>query len=137
MESRGCGAPSNGPAGQAKCEALTLLLSVITWKHHLSRTQGSLTFVGDAIGVLKDALWMRARVPILNGAFGELALQLAPWGANVRAAHIWSERNNTCDALNRLRQGPDPELALLREATRVKRKQTPRKLLDSLLNSLI
>ena len=98
-------------------------------------TQGSLTFVGGAMGVLHDALRMKARETILNGVVGKLALQLGPLGAGVRAAHIWSERNITCVALSRLRQGADPELPLLREASRVKRKQNPRKLLDSLLNS--
>ena len=50
--------------------------------------------------------------------------------------HIWSERNKTCDALSRLRQGAHPELPLLREAVRVKRTLTPRKLLDSILHSI-
>ena len=93
------------PAGQAKCGALTLLLSVTSWKHLLSMTQGSLTFVGVARGVLHDALRLRTREPSLNGVIGELALQLAQLGADVRAAHIWSECNITCDALSRLRQG--------------------------------
>ena len=112
---------------------MTLLLSVATWRSLLAKTQGSITFVGDAMGVLLDALRMRAREPVLNAIIGELALQLAPLGADVRAAHVWSERNKTCDALSRLRQGDQPELPLLREAVRVKRPLTPRKLLDSLL----
>ena len=37
--------------GQAKFEALTLLISVTTWLPLLATMQGSLTFVGDALGI--------------------------------------------------------------------------------------
>ena len=43
------------PAAQAKCEALTLLASIATWRPILLAAQGSLTIVGDAPGVLHDA----------------------------------------------------------------------------------
>ena len=119
---------------QAKFEALTLLISVTTWLPLLATMQGSLTFVGDALGILQDALKLRAKEPVLNGIMGELALQLAPLGADTRAAHIWSERNSTCDALSRLQQDQQVELPLLRNAKRVRRKPTPRSLLDSILS---
>ena len=84
---------------------------------------------GRAAGRVENA----STEPVLNAIIGELALQLAPLGADVRAAHVWSERNKTCDALSRLRHGEQPKLPLLREAVRVRRPLTPRKLLDSLL----
>ena len=65
-------------AGQAKCEALTLLVSIATWRPILEATQGLLTFVGNALGVLHDALKLKAHEPVLNGIMGELALLLAP-----------------------------------------------------------
>ena len=120
-------------AGQAKCEALTLLLSLTTWQRLLAHSQGALTFVGDAMGVLPDALRLKTREPILNGIIGELALQLAPMGADIRAAHIWSERNVTCDALSRLQQGDAPDLPLLREAIAPSRTLLPRQLGSQLL----
>ena len=121
-------------AGQAKFEALTLLISVATWRPLLETTQGSLTFVGDALGILQDALELRAREPILNGIMGELALQLAPLGSDTRAAHIWSGRNSTGDALSRLQQGAQVELPLLSGANRVRRKPMPGSLQDSILS---
>ena len=54
-------------AGQAKFEALTLLISVTTWLPLLATMQGSLTFVGDALGILQHALKLRAKEPVLNG----------------------------------------------------------------------
>ena len=55
------------PAGQARLEALTLLIRVATWRPLLAASQGTLTFIGDALGVLHDALRFDAREPILNG----------------------------------------------------------------------
>ena len=115
-------------------EALTLLTGVTTWRPLLATMQGSLTFVGDALGILQDALKLRAKEPLLNGIMGELALQLAPLGSDTRAAHIWSERNSTCDALSRLQQGAQVDLPLLSGANRMRRKPTPRSLLDSILS---
>ena len=54
-------------AGQARLEALTLLIRVATWRPLLAASQGTLTFIGDAPGVLHDALRFDAREPILNG----------------------------------------------------------------------
>ena len=65
---------------------------------HLATVAGglsrALTFIGDALGVLGDALRFQAREPILNGIMGERALQIASFGADLRAAHVWSERNS-------------------------------------------
>ena len=72
------------PAAQAKCEALTLLASIATWRPILLAAQGSLTIVGDALGVLHDALKLKAKEAILNGLMGEIALLLAPLGADIR-----------------------------------------------------
>ena len=94
-----------GSAGQARLEALTLLISVATWRPLLAASQGTLTFVGDALGVLHDALRFKAREPVLNGIISEMALEIAPFRADLRAAHVWSERNSLCDALSRLTAG--------------------------------
>ena len=83
------------------------------------------------MGVLEDALRMRSKEKVLNCMMGEIALLLAPTGSDIRAAHVWSERNTTCDALSRLEQGKLPKLPSLRDAQRVTRRATPRCLLDA------
>ena len=84
------------------------------------------------MGVLYDALRFKAREATLNCLVGELALQLAPLGADIRAAHIWSERNQICDALSRLQDDSEPDAPQLRGAQRVRRRPTPRRLLDTM-----
>ena len=63
-----------------------------------------MAIVGDALGVLHDVVKFRAREPILNEIIGEAALQLAPLGLDVRAAHVWTQRNKICDVLGRMRE---------------------------------
>ena len=83
-------------------EAYTLLLAINTWQELILSSQGRLAVRGDALGVLQDVLKMRARDPVLNDVTSEIALILAPQGGDIRAAHVWSERNETCDILSRL-----------------------------------
>ena len=90
------------PAGQAKLEALTLVTAVNTWQPVLAKAQGRLAFRGDALGILFDMLRYRAKDSMLNDLAGALALLVAPVGLDIRAAHIWSERNLTCDKLSRI-----------------------------------
>ena len=93
------------PAGQARLEAFTLLHSVSTWRKILSTSSGSLAIMGDALGVLHDAQKFRARDSVLNAVMAELALIIAPMGHDLRAIHLWTQRNETCDALSRLTEG--------------------------------
>ena len=117
------------PAGQARVEAYTLLISIATWRQILLESQGSLAIIGDALGFLHDAVKLRAEDPVLNAIMGDLALLIAPTGMDIRFAHVWTQRNGTCDALSRLHNHETPDLAILREATVVKRAVTPRVLL--------
>ena len=57
---------------------------------------------GHALGVLFDVMRFRAKDPILNDLSGAMALLVAPFGADLRVAHIWSEKNSVCDRLSRL-----------------------------------
>ncbi len=92
-------------AGQARWEAFTLLQCVASWRELLTTAQGRLVILGDALGVLCDAVKFRAKDAKLNEVMAELALLVAPMGHELEAAHIWSERNSTCDALSRLTAG--------------------------------
>ena len=56
--------------------------------------------VGDALGVLCDALMFRARDPALNRMIGELALRVAPIGLESGALQCWFEWNQLCDYLS-------------------------------------
>ena len=78
-------------------------------------------------------LRFKAKDAVLNAIAGELAYLIAPLGLDLRAAHIWSERNEICDHLSRLLPGQQPNKAELAEATPVKRQPVPRFLLDSLV----
>ena len=61
--------------------------------------------MGDALGVLHDARKMRAHDPVLNEIMAELALVVAPLGQDIRTLHVWTQRNQTCDALSWLPSG--------------------------------
>ena len=102
------------PAGQARVEALTLAVALRTWSNILSNSQGLLAVRGDALGVLHDVMKLRARDPILNSLAHTMALTVAPLGCDLRAAHVWSERNVICDQLSRkgadgLKRSPSAE----------------------------
>ena len=60
--------------------------------------------MGDALGVLHDARKFRPKDPILNKVMAEMAVLIAPLGLELRAIHLWTQRNKTCDALSRLKQ---------------------------------
>ena len=118
-------------AGQAKLEALTLLTAIKTWLPILTTAQGKLAIRGDALGVLYDVLRFRAKEVVLNDVAGAMALLVTPLGVDLRAAHVWSERNTVCDMLSRLSSDEsspfetvdplaDPELAALRGVPRNK-----------------
>ena len=61
--------------------------------------------MGDALGILHDAQEFRAQDAVLNSIMAELALIIAPMGNDLRAIHLWTQRNGTCDALSRLTDG--------------------------------
>ena len=89
-------------SGQAVLEAYALLISVATWAKVLEQAQGALHIRGDALGVLHSLLRFKAKEPVLNAIAGELAYLIAPLGLDLRAAHIWSERNDVCDHLKQI-----------------------------------
>ena len=47
--------------------------------------------IRDALGMLHDAAKLKAKDPVLNLMVGELALLIAPYGLDIRAARSWSE----------------------------------------------
>ena len=106
---------NNGdPAGQARVETLALAVALRTWAKMLSNSRGRLVVRGDALGVLHDVTKLRARDPILNSFAHTMALTVAPLGCDLRAAHVWSERNVICDQLSRkgadgLKRSPSAE----------------------------
>ena len=115
-----------GAAGPPRCEAYTLLLSIATWRMIIGTSQGSLAIIGNALGILHDAIKLKAKDPALNLIVGELALLIAPFGLDIRAAHVWSERNKVCDTLSRLpTEATTPDLPELKAATRTKVKRAP------------
>ena len=89
------------PVGQARVEALTLAIALKTWSTILAQSQGQLVVRGDALGVLHDVIKMNATDSVLNCLAHEMAFIIAPLGTDLRAAHIWSERNVVCDRLSR------------------------------------
>ena len=74
--------------------------------------------LGDALGVLYDVLRLKARDPVLNAMAADMALILAPLSLDVRAAHIWTQRNCVCDALSRLEGDDLSRPAILKDAAR-------------------
>ena len=100
------------PAGQARLEGLAMYLSFVLWRKIIAEAHGRLAVVGDALGVLHDALEFRAKDAVLNELMGDVALAIAPTGQSLQGAHVWSERNATCDALSRLAAGESPPSCL-------------------------
>ena len=99
----------------------------------LEQAQGALHIRGDALGVLHSMLRFKAKDAVLNAIAGELAYLVAPLGLDLRAAHIWSEKNDICDHLSRSTLGQRPSKPELLGATRSKRQPVPRFLLSSLV----
>ena len=110
-----------------------LVVALSTWRQILFRAQGRLAVKGDALNVLQDVIKLKARDPILNDITGENALVLAPQGGDIRAAHVWPEKNETCDMLSRLKPGAKIPLRGLEDATQC----TPRRVRGSLQGELL
>ena len=79
-------------------------------------------------------LRFKAKDPVLNAIAGELAYLIAPIGLDLRAAHIWSERNEVGDYLSRLSPGELPKRAELTRAVKATRLPTPGFLLETLVD---
>ena len=92
------------PAGQARLEAWTMLYSHYVWKDILREASGGLAVMGDALGVLHGAQKFKANDAVLNLIMAEAAIILAPMGRDIRAIHLWTQRNVTCDRLSRLQK---------------------------------
>ena len=70
----------------------------------LQQAEGGLTFISDALGVLHDASKLRAKDTTLNALLADTALIMAPMGLQISGAHLWPQRNASCDALRRLQE---------------------------------
>ena len=91
---------------------MTLLHSVSLWRKIIAEALGRLAIIGDALGVLHDALKLKARISVLNAIMCKLALLLAPTGQSIQGAHVWSERNSVCDDLSRWTNSAAPPKSL-------------------------
>ncbi len=94
-------------ASQHLWEAMALLEALRAWESVWSTSGANIVVVGDAQGVLQDAIRLRAKEPRLNRIFCEAALCLAPHGKSLEALHIWSEDNVTCDRISRAQSETD------------------------------
>ena len=103
------------PASQARWEAYALLLACIRWLPALENSVGTVHFMGDALGILFDALSFRAKDTTLNRMMAELALSFAPLGLELAVTHCWSEHNDLCDKL--IRKAADVSDSRLRAAS--------------------
>ena len=75
-------------AGQARLEALALVLALNTWAKVSQRAQGALVVRGDALGILYDVLRFRARGSVLHDLAGEMSVITAPWGVRFAPAEV-------------------------------------------------
>jgi len=98
-------------ASQARWEFYMLLISILTWQGVLFRSKGTLRVIGDALGILHNAVKFKSKDAVINLMCMEIALLFAPSGAELEAVHLWSEQNDIADGLSRLGEGaPLPEL---------------------------
>ena len=84
-------------------EFITLLLALITWRHHAEH--GVLFLLGDNIAALQDAISLKGRGQMLLVA-RELAWRRAKWPLFFDCHHLPKESNVTADALSRLAAVP-------------------------------
>ena len=95
------GAQEGDPSFQAHWESYALLVACITWKARLQEARTSLSFRGDAKGVLQGVLARRAKNPGINKIVAETMLVLSETAHEFAAVHFWSEDNAVCDMLSR------------------------------------
>ena len=76
-------------------------MACTTWKERLQEARTSLSFRGDAKGVLQGALARRAKNPGINKIVAETMLVLSETAHEFAAVHFWSEDNAVCDMLSR------------------------------------
>ena len=88
------------PDHQATWEAFAFAVALRTWV--TPATQGQVTIIGDAAGVIGNLVSMRSRSPIINDVIKEVALHLAPLGLDLMGLHLWAEQNEQADQLSRL-----------------------------------
>ena len=55
--------------------------------------------------MLRRHIATKAKSVIVNSLIKEVALHLAPLGLDVQGLHIWSEKNESADALSRVANG--------------------------------
>ena len=89
-------------AGQARWEALAMMLAFRTWDKVIAVSTNSPFAIGDALGMLCGAARFRSKDPLINRVFMEMALLMAPRGSTLEAIHIWSEENQLADSLSRI-----------------------------------
>ena len=96
------GHPLGDPAGQARWEALALLIAFTTWLPVIATARGTVAVMGDALGVLQSYFSFRAIDSIINSIMLEVAVQVAPLGRDLPAFHIFSEANDIADMLSKM-----------------------------------
>ena len=60
-------------------------MSIVHWHKIITEAQGRLAVVGDALGVLHDAMKLRAKDAVLNELMGDIAFILARQASHYRA----------------------------------------------------
>jgi hypothetical protein len=92
-------------SSQARWEFYMLLLAIVTWQPVIFRSKGTLRIIGDALGIMHNAVRFKSKDAVINLMCMEVALVFAPRGAELEAVHLWSEHNDVADALSRRREG--------------------------------
>ena len=92
-------------AGQARWEFYMMLVAICTWQRVVFKSRGVLRIMGDALGIMHNAIKFNSKDPVINLMCMEVALLFAPVGAELEAVHLWSEHNDLADALSRLQEG--------------------------------
>ena len=105
------------PGSQARWEAYAAISAVMLWSKAIFAARGTLTIVGDALGVLFGTSALHSKDVHINRLLMELALVLAPTGRTLEAIHVWSEDNGLADQLSRMK--PNDQIpAELRDVSR-------------------
>ena len=102
----------NDPGSQARWEAYAIISALIYWAKVAFETRGTVTVIGDALGVMFGANALHSADAHINRLFMELALVVAPNGRSLEAVHVWSEDNSLADELSRMLPDTRPPASL-------------------------
>ena len=84
-------------------------------------------------GLVQTSVVTQTTLLRLNAMAADMALLLAPLSLDVRAAHVWTQRNCVCDALSRLEGDDLSRPAILKDAARTKLERPKCTILRSLM----